>query len=346
MVGLHFDENCIMMEIVQTIGAVRMCRLWIVIPCYNEAEVLPETASRLKGILEPLIQNEKIQKESRILFVNDCSKDTTWNIIEELHKKDSLYTGISLSHNKGQQNALFAGLMEAKEYADAVISMDADLQDDISILEKFIDEYNKGFDVVYGVRSSRKKDHFMKRFTAQGFYRVMQFLGAEVVYNHADYRLLSKRVLEALSGYEESNLFLRGIIPQIGFPSTTITYERQERLAGRTKYPLKKMISFAFDGITSFSIKPIRFVLNLGITIFGVSLCVLLWAIIVKIIGKTVSGWTSLVASIWMLGGLQLLSIGMIGEYIGKIYSETKRRPRYFIEKSLLITKEDLQDRR
>lgn len=269
------------------------------------------------------------------MFINDGSTDKTWNIIQQLHNEDLIFSGVNLSRNRGHQNALLAGLMTAKEKADIVISMDADLQDDIDAVDGMIDAFHNGYDIVYGVRSSRKTDTFFKRFTAEGFYKLMNLLGVEIVFNHADYRLMSKRALEALGEFDEVNLFLRGIIPLIGYPSTTVEYERHERFAGESKYPLKKMLSFAFDGITSFSVKPIRFIMNIGIFIFILSIITLTWSLITKFFGFTVSGWTSIVASIWLIGGIQLLSLGIIGEYIGKIYNETKRRPRYIIAEVL-----------
>lgn len=312
-----------------------MDTIWLVIPCYNEEEVIEQTASKLRNIINDLVNRKKISKQSRIAMVNDGSKDSTWKIIESLYRDDPIFVGINLSRNRGQQNALLAGLMTAKEYADAAISLDADLQDDINVIEKFIDEYNAGNDIVYGVRSSRKKDTFFKKSTAEGFYKLMNRLGVEIVFNHSDYRLMSKRCLNALEQYKEVNLFLRGIVPQIGFKSSIVTYERKERLAGESKYPLKKMISFATEGITSFSIKPIRFIANLGIVIFFMSICMLIYFLIRHLSGHTVAGWSSIVVSIWALGGLQLLSIGIVGEYVGKTYMETKSRPKYIIESLL-----------
>lgn len=307
--------------------------LYIVIPCYNEEAVLPETAKRLKEKLLKLIDSGKISDKSRIVFVNDGSKDKTWEIIEELHNDDNIYSGIKLSRNRGHQNALLSGLMTVKECADMVISMDADLQDDIDVVDKFIDEYYKGNDVVYGVRNSRATDTFFKRTTAEGFYKVMKMFGVDIVFNHADYRLMSKRALYELEKYKEVNLFLRGIVPLIGFNSSIVEYERHERFAGESKYPLKKMLAFAFDGITSFSTKLIRMVLWTGAIIFLLSIAIFIYGIIRKITGNTVAGWTFIVCSIWMLGGIQLLCLGIIGEYIGKIYSETKARPRFIIDK-------------
>ena len=309
--------------------------LYVVIPCYNEEEVLDETAKQIDKKLKSLIKANKISKKSKVMFVNDGSKDKTWEKILNLHETNSLFTGICLSRNKGHQNALLAGLLTAKNYADVVISMDADLQDDINAIDEMIDKYLAGCDVVYGVRSSRKKDSWFKRFTAETFYKIMKFLGVNIVFNHADYRLTSKRVLEALDGYEEVNLFLRGIFPLIGYTSDVIYYERNKRFAGESKYPLKKMLHFAWDGITSFSVKPIRLILNLGILIFIISLLVTIYCIVVKLVGYTVDGWTFLACSIWLVGGVQMLSLGVVGEYIGKIYSESKKRPRYHIARNL-----------
>ena len=310
--------------------------LYLVVPCYNEEEVLYETSSRLLEKLDNMIENDIVSENSKILFVNDGSKDKTWLIIKELHKTNNIFLGLNLSRNKGHQNALLAGLMEAKKYADMVISLDADLQDDINVIDKFVEEYYKGKDIVYGVRSSREKDTFFKKQSALAFYKLMNKMGGELVYNHADYRLMSKRALEALSEYKEVNLFLRGIVPLIGYDYSIVEYERHERFAGESKYPLKKMLAFAMDGITSFSIKPIRLISILGFTIFVMSFIALIYSLIVKFLGKTETGWTSLVISIWMIGGIQLLSLGVIGEYIGKIYSETKARPRYIIKDKLI----------
>ena len=309
--------------------------LYVVIPCYNEEEVLNETAKQIDKKLKSLIKANKISKKSKVMFVNDGSKDKTWEKILNLHETNSLFTGICLSRNKGHQNALLAGLLTAKNYADAVISMDADLQDDINAIDEMIDKYLVGCDVVYGVRSSRKKDSWFKRCTAEAFYKIMKFLGVNIVFNHADYRLTSKRVLEALSGYEKVNLFLRGKYTLIGYTSDVVYYERNKRFAGESKYPLKKMLHFAWDGITSFSVKPIRLILNLGILIFIISLLVTIYCIVVKLVGYTVDGWTFLACSIWLVGGVQMLSLGIIGEYIGKIYSESKKRPRYHIARNL-----------
>ena len=309
--------------------------LYLVIPCYNEEEVLPITQKALKEKMDNLIKNKKISKDSKVMFVNDGSKDKTWELIEEYHKEDPLFVGVKLSRNKGHQNALLAGLMTAKKYADITISMDADLQDDINVIDKMIAENNAGSEIVYGVRSSRKKDSWFKRFTAESFYKLMHAMGVEVVFNHADCRLMSKRVLDELEHFEEANLFLRGLIPLLGFKTSIATYERNERAAGESKYPLKKMLSFAWDGITSFSVKPLKMITTLGFIMLFISVVMIIYTIIVKILGNTVDGWAFIMLSIWFIGGVQLVSVGLIGEYIGKIYNETKHRPRYIIEKEL-----------
>ena len=312
--------------------------LYLVIPCYNEEEVLHETSKRLLLKINTMISNNLISDKSKILFVNDGSKDSTWSIIEKLHASNNIFCGINLSRNRGHQNALLAGLMVAKDYSDITISLDADLQDDIDVIDKFVEKYYDGFDIVYGVRSSRQTDTFFKRTTALAFYKLMSILGVDMIYNHADYRLMSKCVLEGLSEYKEVNLFLRGMIPLIGYKYSIVEYERHERFAGESKYPFKKMIAFALDGITSLSIKPIRLITSLGFAIFFVGGIALIYSLIVKFLGRTVTGWTSLTLSIWMLGGIQLLSLGVIGEYIGKIYNETKRRPRFIISNRLINT--------
>lgn len=309
--------------------------LYVVVPCYNEEEVLTETTKRLKEKLENLIKDKKISNKSRVMYINDGSKDNTWNLIEEISNKENLFTGISLSRNRGHQNALLAGLMTAKNYADIVISMDADLQDDINAIDEMIEKYNNGAQIVYGVRSSRKKDTAFKRITAEGFYKFMKLMGVEVVFNHADYRLTSKRVLEELENYGEINLFLRGMFPLIGFKTDIVYYERNERFAGSSKYPLKKMLSFAWEGITSFSVKPIKMILNIGIIMFVLSIIMIIYSIISKCLGNAVDGWTFITCSIWLVAGIQMLSLGIVGEYIGKIYSETKRRPRFIISRNL-----------
>ena len=309
--------------------------LYIVVPCYNEEEVLPETSRRLKEKLEALISAGAISAESRVLFVNDGSRDKTWSLIEGLHRSDPRFSGVNLTRNRGHQNALLAGLMTAKDRADMVISMDADLQDDIDAVDAMVEKYYGGCDIVYGVRSSREKDTFFKRFTAEGFYRLMNFLGAETVFNHADYRLMSKRALEGLAQFREVNLFLRGIVPMIGYTTGTVEYERGERFAGESKYPLKKMLSFAMEGITSLSTKPIRYITALGFLVFVVSLLMLIYSIVRWAHGETVIGWASVICSVWAIGGLILLALGVIGEYIGKIYLETKERPRFLIKEVL-----------
>ena len=309
--------------------------LYIVIPCYKEQEVLHETAHRLKDKMESLISAGKISPESHVLFVNDGSTDQTWPIICELHKADPLFSGVDLSRNRGHQNALLAGLMTAKDRADMVISMDADLQDDINAVDAMVDKFYSGCDIVYGVRSSRKKDTFFKKFTAEGFYRVMNFLGADTVFNHADYRLMSKRALEGLAQFREVNLFLRGIVPMIGYQTGVVEYERGERFAGESKYPLKKMLAFAMEGITSLSTKPIRYITLLGFLVFLVSILMLIYSVVRWAGGATVLGWASVICSVWAIGGLILLSLGVIGEYIGKIYLETKARPRFLIREVL-----------
>ena len=310
-----------------------MDKLYLVVPCYNEQEVLPETARRLAAKFDNLISAGKISPESRVVFVDDGSKDKTWEIIEGLNEKTPLFRGIKLSRNKGHQNALLAGLMAVKDECDMTISMDADLQDDIDCIDAMVEKYYYGNDVVYGVRSERKTDSAFKRITAHGFYKIMKLLGADIIYNHADYRLMSARALDALAEFKEVNLFLRGIVPLVGFKSNTVEYKRTERFAGKSKYPLKKMISFALNGITSFSIKPIRMITALGVLIFSVSILMLVYFLIRHFTGNTVQGWTTLAASVWAIGGLQLLAIGVVGEYIGKIYMETKARPKYVIEK-------------
>ncbi len=312
-----------------------MDKLYLVVPCYNEEEVLPETARRLAEKFDNLIAGGKISSESKVVFVDDGSKDKTWEIIEGLNESSPLFRGIKLSRNKGHQNALLAGLMTAKDECDMTISIDADLQDDIDCIDAMLEKYYNGCDVVYGVRNERKTDSTFKRVTAQGFYKVMKLLGADIIYNHADYRLMSRRALNALAEFREVNLFLRGIVPLVGFKSDTVEYKRTERFAGESKYPLKKMISFALNGITSFSIKPIRMITALGIIIFSVSILMLIYFLVRHFTGNTVQGWTTLAVSVWAIGGLELLAIGVVGEYIGKIYMETKARPKYIIEKHL-----------
>lgn len=315
--------------------------LYMIIPCYNEQEVLPETSKRLKEQLTVMIDEKLISEKSRVIFVNDGSSDSTWEIICGLNKEDKLFGGINLSRNRGHQNALLAGLMTVYKQADIMISMDADLQDDVHAIREMVVQNDNGFDIVYGVRSKRAKDSFFKRGTAQGFYKMMRAMGVECVYNHADFRLMSRRTVEALAEFDEVNLFLRGMVPLLGFPSTTVYYERAERFAGESKYPLRKMISFAIEGITSLSIQPIRLITKLGLLVFLVSIAILIYSLVRHYTGHTVTGWTTTVLSIWAIGGLVLLSQGVIGEYIGKIYLETKRRPRFIVQDYINTPDED-----
>ena len=310
--------------------------LYIVVPCYNEEDVLSETTKRLKEKLNDLIKKNIISKKSKVMYVNDGSKDKTWEMIKEIESKESLFTGISLSRNRGHQNALVAGLLTAKEYADVIISMDADLQDDINAIDEMLNKYYDGCEIVYGVRSSRKKDSFFKKTTAEGFYKFMKLMGVDVVYNHADYRLTSKKVLDNFKDYKEVNLFLRGIFPLIGYKNDIVYYERNERFAGESKYPLKKMLNFAWDGITSFSVKPLRMICSIGFIILFISLVIMVYSLVRKLTGNTVDGWTFLSISIWFIGGIQMISLGIIGEYIGKVYTEVKARPRFIISENLL----------
>lgn len=313
-----------------------MEKLAIVVPCYNEEEVLKIASKTLRGVLEDLVQKGKIAKESFILFVNDGSKDNTWKLIEEEHKAHPAEVcGIKLAGNVGHQFALTAGLITAKDRSDVIVSIDADLQDDETVIEEMIDKFHAGNDIVYGVRKERKSDTFFKRTTAQGFYKVMALMGVKTVYNHADFRLMSKRAAQQFSEYKETNLFLRGIMPLIGYQTDCVYYDRKERVAGESKYPLKKMMALAFNGISSFSVKPISFILGLGLFIIICSILAALYAFVSYFTGRVVPGWTSLILSIWFLGGLQLLAIGLVGQYIGKIYIEVKQRPRYNIEKIL-----------
>lgn len=309
--------------------------LTIVVPCYNEEEVLPETKVRLLALLDDMIKTEKISEDSRILFVNDGSKDITWSLIEEYHKENKKITGLKLAKNAGHQNALFAGLMKAKEDSDILVSVDADLQDDINVIKEMVDKYHEGNDIVYGVRKERKTDTFFKRTTALAFYKVMDFMGANTIYNHADFRLMSKRAVEHLAEFDERNLFLRGMVPLIGYQTAEVYYDRTERFAGESKYPLKKMIALAIDGITSFSVKPMTMISSVGITFVFISILAAIYSLISFFTGNVVPGWTSLILSVWFLGGMILLSIGIVGQYIGKIYVEVKHRPRYNIEKYL-----------
>lgn len=305
--------------------------LYIVVPCYNEEEVLRETASRLKAKMQALIERGVVSAASRVLFVNDGSRDATWQIISELHAGNILFNGVDLTRNCGHQQALIAGLMTAKEHADLVISMDADLQDDIDAVDEMVAKYAEGYDIVYGVRSARKKDTLFKRATAEFFYKLMKVMGVDIIFNHADYRLMSKRALDSFAEFKEVNLFLRGLVPLIGYRAAVVEYERGERFAGESKYPLKKMLAFAVEGITSFSTCPLRLISYLGLVIFLISMLMLCYAVAQWLSGSTVTGWTSLICSVWAIGGLILLSIGILGEYIGKIYLETKARPRYLI---------------
>ena len=314
--------------------------LYIVVPCYNEEKVLPITSGMFLEKVQKLIQAEKIDEKSRIMFVNDGSKDRTWEIILELAKKDEHFIGISQSRNRGHQNAVLAGLMEAKDCCDITISIDCDGQDDINAMDQMIEEYYDGCEIVYGVRSNREKDTIFKRCTAQGFYKFLNAMGAEVVYNHADYRLVSSRVLQEFANYKEVNLFLRGMFPLVGFKSTSVYYERHERIAGESHYPLRKMLALAFDGITSLSVKPIRMITELGIIIAMLSFAGVIWSIVMALLGRTVAGWASMVCIVAFIGGVQLICTGVIGEYIGKIYMEVKHRPRYIISERTMNQEE------
>lgn len=309
--------------------------IYLAVPCYNEEEALPVSAEKLRTKLHDLIGSGSISAESRIVFIDDGSKDATWQVIEALHGEDGIFRGIRLSRNCGHQRALLAGLMTLREECDAVISLDADLQDDINAIDGMVAQYCDGCEIVYGVRNDRASDTAFKRGTAQGYYKMMRAMGVEMVYNHADYRLMSRRALAELSGYEEVNVFLRGMVPMLGFRTGEIRYSRAPRMQGESKYPLRKMLAFAFEGITSLSIKPIRMITSLGFLIFLISLGMLLYVLIRHFLGYTVVGWTFLAVSVWGIGGLQLLGIGIVGEYIGKIYLETKRRPRFHIEEYL-----------
>lgn len=306
--------------------------LYMVVPCYNEEEVLHETAKQLKAKYESLIERKLISEKSRVVFVNDGSKDKTWQIIMQLHdQQPEFFSGINLAHNSGHQNAVLAGLMTVKDICDMAITMDADLQDDINTIDAMVEKYYEGNQVVYGVRSARKTDTFFKRFTAESFYKFMKLMGADVVYNHADFRLMSKRVLQELEKFKEVNLFLRGMVPLIGFQSCNVYYERHERFAGESKYPLKKMLSFAMNGITSFSVKPLKIITRFGFIMILASVIAFIWAFISKFTGHSELGWSSTICSIWLIGGIQILCLGIIGEYIGKIYSEVKHRPRFIV---------------
>lgn len=309
--------------------------LYLVVPCYNEEQVLPETVKELTIKLNSMIDSGLVSDKSRMVFVNDGSKDKTWELIEQYHQENPLVLGIKLSRNRGHQFAVLAGLMTVKERCDMAITMDADLQDDIDVIDEFVKQHYGGCEIVYGVRNSRETDTFFKRFTAEGFYKLMSGMGVDIVFNHADYRLMSRTALDALENYREVNLFLRGIVPLLGYKTGIVEYARKERFAGGSKYPLKKMLAFAIDGITSFSIKPIRMITGLGILAFLASIIMVIYTIVGALAGNTVSGWASIVISIWGFGGLILIALGMIGEYIGKIYMETKARPRYQVEKFL-----------
>ncbi|MCM3595758.1 glycosyltransferase family 2 protein [Metabacillus idriensis] len=321
--------------------------LTIVVPCYNEEEILPHTIHNLSQVLENLVTEKKVSLKSRVLFIDDGSKDSTWSIINKACLHMERVAGLKLSRNAGHQNALLAGMFTAQEGSDCIITIDADLQDDVTVIYEFIDTYQKGFEIVYGVRKKRGTDTLFKRKSAEWFYKIMKKLGVELIYNHADYRLMSKRAVQELKGFDEANLFLRGIVPLIGFRSAKVYYDRKERLAGQTKYPLSKMLSFAFDGITSFSVTPIRFVLSMGLITFLVSLLFSIYCLTMKYLGRTQTGWTSLIASIWLIGGLQMIATGLVGEYIGKVYKETKRRPKYIVDIDLFnlpIQKNNIQE--
>ncbi len=312
-----------------------MTKLYLAIPCYNEEEVLRDSAVKLLNKYNAMMAENKITKDSKIVFIDDGSKDSTWSIIKELHNENPVFQGIKLSRNRGHQNALLCGLMTLKDKADAVISIDADLQDDINTFDEMVKKFEEGCDVVYGVRSKRETDTFFKRFTAEAFYKILDKMGAKVIFNHADFRLMSKRALEAFSLYKETNIFLRGMVPLIGFKSDIVTYERSERLAGESKYPLKKMLALAWEGITSLSIQPIRLITWLGAIVFLISIIMIIYSLVSYFCGFAQSGWASTLCSIWAIGGLQLLAIGIIGEYIGKVYLEVKRRPRYIVDEFL-----------
>lgn len=312
-----------------------MTKLYLAIPCYNEQEVLYDTTNKLTAKFDSLIDEGKITPDSKIVYIDDGSKDRTWEIVEELHRSNKYVNGVKMSRNRGHQNTLYGGLMTIKDDCDCVISIDADLQDDINTFDEMLRDFENGSEIVYGVRSKRATDTAFKRMTAQAFYKILSALGAEVVYNHADFRLMSRRALEALADFKEVNLFLRGLVPLIGYKTSVVEYERSERLAGESKYPLKKMLGLAWDGVTSLSMKPIRMITSLGVIVFCVSIVILIYSLIMWAIGNTVSGWTSTVVSIWAIGGLQLLAIGIVGEYIGKIYMETKQRPRFIVDKEL-----------
>lgn len=309
--------------------------LYLIIPCYNEEEVLPISKDIIEDKMKTLIKNKTIKKDSKILFVDDGSKDGTWDIIKKM-TKNKLYSGVKLSRNRGQQNAILAGLLVSKKHADITISIDVDLQDDINVIDDMVKEYNDGAEIVYGVRKSRKKDSFFKRFTAEIYYKLMKLMGVELVFNHSECRLLSIRAIEGLDEFDEVNLFLRGIIPQIGYKTSVAYYDRNTRLAGKTKYSIKKLLKLAFEGITSFSVRPLKMITFFGILFFFMSIGIIIFALINKMLGYAVEGWTFLMGSIWLVAGIQMLSLGIIGEYIGKIYQETKKRPRFIIEEEII----------
>ena len=313
--------------------------LYVVVPCYNEEEVINETTKRLKKKLEKLISDNVISENSKVLYVNDGSNDNTWEIIKDINKKDNLFSGISLSRNRGHQNALLAGLLTAKKYSDVVISMDADLQDDINAIDEMLKKYYEGCDIVYGVRSSRKKDSFLKKFTAESFYKFMNKMGVKLIYNHADFRLTSKRVLDEFANYQEDNLFLRGIFPLIGFKTDVVYYKREKRFAGKSKYPLKKMVNLAMNGITSFSLKPIDMILNLGVFLTCISILTIVILFILFLCKKNISSLTFALVALWILGSINLMALGLVGEYVGRTYLESKHRPRYIISESLINEK-------
>lgn len=310
-----------------------MTTLYLAVPCYNEEEVLQDTTIKLLNKFKQLIKNEKISDKSRIVYIDDGSKDRTWEIITELHKASPFISGLKMSRNRGHQNTLYGGLVTLKDYADVVISIDADLQDDINAIDKMLEKYEEGCDVVYGVRRKRETDTFFKRFTAEAFYKILKAMGGDIIFNHADFRLMSKRALEAFADFKEVNLFLRGMAPMVGFKSDIVEYDRFERTAGESKYPLTKMLALAWEGITSLSVKPIRMIMWLGIIIFILAMLFGIYSLVTFFLGQTVSGWTSTFISLWALGGLQLFAIGIIGEYLGKVYLETKQRPRFIVEK-------------
>lgn len=309
--------------------------LYMVIPCYNEEEIFKDSSSKLRKKLNALIEKGKIDSKSKICFIDDGSRDSTWSLIKHAHKEDPIFSGIRLAHNQGHQNAVMAGLMTIKDYCDITISMDADLQDDIDAIDQMVDKYLDGCNIVYGVRNSRETDSFFKRVTAEGYYKFLRWMGVKIIYNHSDFRLMDKKALAAMSEFKEVNLFLRGIVPMIGLKHDCVYYARKERLAGESKYPLKKMLAFAWQGITSLSTEPIKFIAKIGLFISFVSACIFIWAIYRHFMGETILGWTSLMISLWFIGGLVLFSIGIIGEYIGKIYLEVKHRPRFIIDNFL-----------